>query len=201
MPMLMRGQRLDKAGALFGREPFPVVQQTSLGQHPVHARRADGHQVGIQHHKRQPPVAFQGILLMEADDGLFLPVFQPVIARGPYVMLVDFAVAFFPVEKLAARQAGPGQQPPERNLSLLGPAVHKIHNLVAQIMRHPFLSQLSPRLFFSATCSSINSARTSFLRVSFSSSALTFRSKAVEGFSLWFSNTILPRSKNSCCHR
>src|SRR5438094_807213 len=141
------------------------------------------------------------VLLVRGDDRVPPPVFQPVIARSPYVVLVDFAVALLPIEKLAARHAGPAHQAADRNLGLAGPAVHKVRHLVAQVMRHPFLFQLSPRLFFNATCSSISSARTSFLRASFSSRALTLRSRAVEGFSLWFSKISLPRSKNSCCQR
>ena len=33
---------------------------------------------------------------MEAKDRLLLPVFEPPVTRNPAIMLVDFAVAFFP---------------------------------------------------------------------------------------------------------
>ena len=34
---------------------------------------------------------------MEVEDGVFLLGFEPVIARHPGVVLVDFAIAFLPV--------------------------------------------------------------------------------------------------------
>jgi hypothetical protein len=201
MPMLVRGQRLDKAGSFLGWTPVSKAQQPGLGQHPIDAGRADGHHVGIEHHEGQAAVAFQRVLLVKVNDRLLLPILQPVVAGNPAIMLVGLAVAAFPVEELAARQAGPAHQARGRDFGLVRPAPHEIHDLVAQIVRHPFEPQLSPRLFFNATCSSMSSASTLSLRASFSSRAVTLRSKAVEGLSARLSKTRLPRSKNSCCQR
>ena len=67
---------------------------------PARRGRTHRHNVGVQHHKPQPPVALQRVLQMEADDGLLLPILQPEIAGNPAVVLVHLAVAFPPVVKL-----------------------------------------------------------------------------------------------------
>src|SRR5205807_10046694 len=125
------------------------------------AGRAHRDNVGIQHHERQPPVAFQRILQMEADDGLLLPILQPEIAGNPAVVLVHLAVAFPPVVELAGSDVEPPDEPPGADLGLLRPAPDEIHDLVPRIMWNPDSGQSSPSVFFSATCSAINSARTS----------------------------------------
>ena len=89
VPVLVRLQRLVKAGALLRRLALPLREQSGLVEHALDAGRADGHNVGVQHHERQPPVAFQRILQMELDDGFFLPRLQPVVAGNPTVVFVD----------------------------------------------------------------------------------------------------------------
>src|SRR2546426_4737780 len=72
MPMLMRLEWLLKAGSLARRLGFPPREQSCLLQYPPNARRTDGHNVSVEHHERQPPIAFQPILQMEIDDRFFL---------------------------------------------------------------------------------------------------------------------------------
>ena len=60
------------------------------------------------------------------------------------------------------RQAGAGP-----SAALLRPAPDEIHHLIPHVMRHPGLGQSSPRLFFNAMCSAINSAKTSSLVCTF----------------------------------
>ena len=155
--------RLLEAGPFLRRLAVPLRQQSRLPQHPPHAGRAHRHDVGVQHHERQPPVAFQRILQMEIDDGLLLPILQPKVPGNPTVVLVDLAVALPPVVELAGRDAEPPDEPPGADLGLLRPAPDEIHDLVPHVVRHPDPGQSSPRLFFSATCSAISSARTSSL--------------------------------------
>ena len=64
----MRLERLLEAGPFIGRLPLPFRQQSGLSQYPPHAGRADGHDVLIQHHERQPPVAFQRILQKKIES-------------------------------------------------------------------------------------------------------------------------------------
>ena len=73
MPMLMRLEWLLKAGPLARRLDFPPRQESRLFQHPPNARRTHCHNVSVQHHERQPSIAFQRILQMEIDDSFLLP--------------------------------------------------------------------------------------------------------------------------------
>src|SRR6266571_1677377 len=100
---------------------------------------------------------------MEADDGLLLPILQPEIAGNPAVVLVHLAVAFPPVVELAGSDIEPPDEPPGADLGLLRPAPDEIHDLVPRVVRNPYPGQSSPSVFFRATCSAINSARTSSL--------------------------------------
>src|SRR3989442_11067643 len=142
---------------------LPSRQQSRLLQHSPYARRTHRHDLCIQHHERQPPIALQGILQMKTDDGFLLPRLQPEIAGNPTVVLIHSPVALSPVVELAGPNAQPLRESSDADLGLLRPTSDKIHDLIPHIMRHPALGQSSPRLFFKATCSAISSARTSSL--------------------------------------
>jgi len=76
--------------------PFHFDKSPRLGEQSADARRADRHDVGIQHHERQPSVALQRVFQVETNDGLFLPILQPEIAGNPAFVLAYFALAFPP---------------------------------------------------------------------------------------------------------
>src|SRR6266566_9276891 len=85
-------------------------------------------------------------------------------SRGnPTVVLIDAPIAFSPVVELAGPHAQPVDESSGTDLRLLRPAPDEIHHLVPHIVRHPHFRQSSPRLFFKAMCSAINSANTSSL--------------------------------------
>src|ERR1019366_4734213 len=163
MPVLMCRQWLLKARALLRRLAVPLRQQSRLAEHAPNACRTHRHNIGIQHHECQPPVAFQRILQMEADDGLLLPMLQPEVAGNPAVVLVHLAVAFSPVVEFAGSHIEPLDEPPGADLGLLRPAPDKVNDLIPRIVRNPDPGQSSPSVFLSATCSAINSARLSSL--------------------------------------
>src|ERR1035437_10452636 len=100
---------------------------------------------------------------MEIDDRLLLPVFQPEIPRNPTVVFVHFAIPFPPAVELTAPDAEPLHEPPGADLGPLRPAPDEIHDLIPRVVRRPHPGQISPTLFFKATCSAISSASTSFL--------------------------------------
>ena len=137
MPMLMRLQRLLEARPFQRRFAPPLAQQARPAQHPPDARRADGHDVGVEHHERQPPVALQRMLAIKVEDGLLFPLLEPEIPGNPSVVLVDAAVAPAPGIELAGRDAEPGDETPGGDLGLLGPAPHEIDDLVAHVGRRP----------------------------------------------------------------
>src|SRR5215471_6967338 len=106
---------------------------------PAPARRwkTHRHNVGVQHHESQPPVALQWILQVESDDGLLLPILQPEVPGNPAVVLVHLAVPFAPVVKLAGCDVEPSDEPSGADLGLFRPAPDEIHDLVPRIVRNP----------------------------------------------------------------
>lgn len=98
--------------------------------------------------------------------------FNPVITRDAGVMFVDLAVTILPGVPLAGMDAQPVDELLGSEIGLVDPAVDEINDRVTRVMGNPRATQSSPRSFFSATCSSISSERTSFLRESFSLRAL-----------------------------
>ena len=187
MPVIMRGQRLDKTPPFTRGLLPPIQQQPGRLEHPIDAAGTHRHDVPVQHHERQTPIPFQRILPVAVDDLLFLPLFQPVVARHPGVVLVDFAITLFPVMKLALGDAEPAAKAAVRDFRLLGPDANEVDNLVAAVGGDPDAGQGSPRLFFSWTCSSINSAMTESRRCSLASSCSIL-------WSLAFSTDLLLRS-------
>jgi hypothetical protein len=98
---------------------------------------------------------------MKADDGLLLPILQPEVAGNLAVVLIHLPVALPPIVELAGGDLEPANEPPGADLGLLRPAPDEIHDLIPRIVRDPCPRQSSPMSFFSATCSAINSAKTS----------------------------------------
>jgi hypothetical protein len=86
----------------------------------------------------------------EGDDASFFIVGEPVIARDPGIVLVDFAEALFPVVELAGADADPGDEATEGDVGLVAPGADEIDDGVAGIVGDPAAFQGSPRLFFSS---------------------------------------------------
>src|SRR5436853_4715747 len=101
MPVFMRSERLNKAGALLRWFPVPTVQQSGPGEDSIHARWAGRSDVLVDHHEGQTAIALEGKTLMEGNDGLALLVSKPMISRNEGVVFVGFAVPFAPRVELA----------------------------------------------------------------------------------------------------
>jgi hypothetical protein len=164
MPVLVGAQGLDEAPALGGRPGRMAVEQARSLEDAVDARGAAGDDVLIEHHEGQAAVALQGKQFVEVQDGLPLGVLEPVVARDPGVVLVGLAVAVLPGMPLGRGQAEPQQEARDGYAGLAGPAVDEIDDLVAGVVGNPASVQSSPSAFFSWTCSSMSSERTSCLR-------------------------------------
>ena len=117
MPMLMRLRRLLEAGPFLRGLPVPLAQQSRPAQHAPYAGRTHRHDIGVQHHEGQPPVALQRVLQMERDDRLLLPLLQPKVPGNPTIVLVDATVAFSPIVELAAGHAQPFNESPGADLA------------------------------------------------------------------------------------
>src|SRR5437667_305192 len=110
-------------------------------------------------------------------------------------------VAASPVVELAGPHAQPVDESSGADLGFFRPAPDEIHHQVPHIVWHPHLGQSSPRLFFKAMCSAINSASTSsFVWIFFSRNS-------IRCCPAWWSGRLLdwkaaaPFSKNSFCQR
>jgi len=153
----------SETAPLARRLTLPSGEQSGLLQHPPNAGWADRHNIGVQHHERQSSIAFAGMFPVEVDDGLLLPRCQPEITGSPSVVLIDAPIAFSPVVELAGSHAQPVDESSGADLGFFRPVADEIHHQVPHIVRHPHFGQSSPKLFFKAMCSAINSANTSSL--------------------------------------
>src|SRR5437588_7786842 len=61
VPMLVGMRWLLETSTLARRLTLPSREQPGLLQYPPNAGGADRHDVSVQHHKRQSPIAFQGM--------------------------------------------------------------------------------------------------------------------------------------------
>src|SRR5215831_12991506 len=147
MPVLVRLRRLFKPGPFLRRLPAPLPHQSRPTQHPPYASRTHGHDVVVQHHERQSPIAFQRILQVERNDRLLLPIVQPKVPGNPAVMLIHLAVPLAPAVELAGCNVEPPDETPRADLGLPRPAPDEIHDLVPRIVRNPGPGQ-SSQLFF-----------------------------------------------------
>ena len=109
VPVLMWPQGLLEALPFAGWSLPSRSQLVGRFEHAVNARRADGHDISVDHHVRQPPVTVQGMEIMEGDDGRLLPVLQPEVVRDATVVLIGRPQTPAPAVELAAGQSRPSQ--------------------------------------------------------------------------------------------
>ena len=74
---------------------------------------------------------------MEIKDGTLLPFFEPVIARNPTVMLIDFAVTLPPLVECPFRDFHPAENLLGGLLGTLLPVVDVIHDGIASLVGNP----------------------------------------------------------------
>src|ERR1700682_5824511 len=164
MPVFMRSERLNEAGALLRRFEIPAVQQSGPGEDSIHARWAGRSDVLVDHHEGQTAIALERETLMEGNDGLALLVSKPMISRNEGVVFVGFAVPFAPCVELPPRDADPTDEAVGRDFRLLRPISDEVDDRVSCVMGNPATRQRSPSSFFRFTYSAEISAITpSFL--------------------------------------
>src|SRR5690606_20460583 len=113
-----------------------------------------------EHHERQAAVTFQRMPVVIVEDGLLFPVLQPPVARRLAVVLVDLAVAIFPLVELAGGELQPAEQTFGRKFGACLPVLHVVDHLVARVVGNPTSVQSSPLAFFARTFSSMSSEMT-----------------------------------------
>jgi hypothetical protein len=137
MPLLVRLQGLDIAGAFLGDIGRLSGQESVLFEDAIDAGWAAGDDVGIEHHEGHTAVAFVGVLAGEAANAVAFVGGEPVIAWHPGVVFVDFAEACDPVLVLAACDADPRDEARDRDVGFVGPAADEIDELVARVVGDP----------------------------------------------------------------
>ena len=70
VPMLMRPQGRANPLPFWEGSRVPARETAGSMEHPPDGSRADGHDIGIEHHKRQAAITLQRILVVEVQDGL-----------------------------------------------------------------------------------------------------------------------------------
>jgi hypothetical protein len=109
-----------------------------------------------------PQMRMNALKSLAMNCGPLSEMIRGVVPGNLSVVLVDLSVTFPPAVELAGGQAQPTHHAVHRDLRPLRPAVHKVDHLVTGIVRNPASFQNTPSVFFSATCSPISSAGTSF---------------------------------------
>src|SRR5512135_513313 len=119
------------------------------------------------HPLSQPPISFQGVAVLERDDGGLLPVLQPEATRDGSVVPVGGALPSAPATELAQGDPQPSDQEHDRKAGARRPVPDEVDHSITGGRGNPSSIQSSPSSFFRLICSSMTSERTSCLRWSF----------------------------------
>ncbi len=148
MPLLMRAERLDIAGALLGGFGGLAGEQTGGLEDAIGAGGGAGDDVGIKHHEGHAAISFERVLAGESLDAFFFVLGEPMVARDPGVVFVDFAEAVLPVVEFAGLDAEPALEARRRDVGLVAPGADEIDDGVACVVGDPLAGQGSPSSFF-----------------------------------------------------
>jgi hypothetical protein len=77
------------------------------------------------------------MFVVKAEDGLFFPILQPVIARDPTVVFVDLSIPLSPAVKRPLGYAYPSEDPVCGNLRAVLPVVDVIDKGVSRLVGNP----------------------------------------------------------------
>lgn len=161
MPMFMGLKRLHEAFAFFRGGRVAPSDQTGGLEHTVGCRWTDCGNVLVEHHERQPPIAFQRVLFGIFHDGGPLLRIDPMVTGNQGVVFVRLAVAVFPLVEFPGGESEPTQHQDQCQPGQQPVVLDEVDDLVPQVMRDPVSVQLSPHSFFVRMRSSMISAMTS----------------------------------------
>ena len=133
----MRRPQLHEAGSLFRRRELPLIEPVYLLEHSIDARWADGHHVVVEHHEGQSAISFEGIVVVEIDNGSFFRILEPPIVGDLAAVLIDFALTVFPVAKLGPAEAAPTQELTCWKLREVSPMLDVVDNLITRVVGNP----------------------------------------------------------------
>ena len=144
----------------------------------IDAGRAAGDDVGIEHHEGQPAIAFERVWRAKMQMRSFSSSVSQWSRGTQALCSLTLPKRCFQSWNLLVPMPIQGRKRPTGMSVLSLQARTKSTTVVAGVVGNPAAGQISPRLFFSWVCSSMSSARTSFLRVSLASSCSIFWSLA-----------------------
>ena len=137
VPVFVWFDRLHEAGAFFGDVGRLAGEESSFFEDAIDAGRAARDDVGIEHHEGHAAITFGGILASEVADARDFVVGEPMIARDPGVVFVDFAEACTPIFVLASAYANPGHETRDGEVGFVAPGADEIDDGVTRVMRDP----------------------------------------------------------------
>jgi hypothetical protein len=88
-------------------------------------------------------VTFERKLGVTVEDRFLLVGFEPVIARDPGVVFVDFALVLLPVVELTFGDVAPDDEALDRDLDFVGPGLWVVDDLVAGAVKSSGADQAS----------------------------------------------------------
>ena len=114
-----------------------MIESTSGFQYAINAAGAESHDVVVEHHEGQPAITVERMRIVVVEDSLLLPILEPPITRNLAVVLIDLAIASFPIVKLARTEPQPTQQAFGGQLRTVRPVADVIDDFVASVVRNP----------------------------------------------------------------
>lgn len=103
-----------------------TAQKIRRTENAIDGSGTDGDDICVEHHVRQATITIQRMLEMKLDDGVFFPIFEPVITRDRTVMLVRDAVAAHPLVESGFIQTDQAKELLVADFSTLGPVVDEV---------------------------------------------------------------------------
>jgi hypothetical protein len=167
MPMFMGLGRRAEAGSFVGGLKRARTNPTRRLQDAIDAAGAGGDDIGVEHHERKSSITFLGMLEVKVQDGPFLPLLEPKVAWDRGVVIVASATPAAPIIKLVVADPNASHQTGSRQSGLFRVTLDELDHVLADGGGNPRAHQGSPRLFFTATKSSMIWAMTSSLWASF----------------------------------
>ncbi len=97
----------------------------------------NGDNIVVQHHESEATIPFKGIVDVEPDDNLSLPLLLPKVTRDGSIVLVGFPVSFYTTVELALCYCQPADEALERDIRFVASAPDKVNDGIAGVMENP----------------------------------------------------------------
>ena len=150
VPMTVRPRRAGGSPCPFcDGLPLTPLEQPGRLQHPIDARRADGHHIGVEHHVGQAAIAFQGMIASRNSMMARFSQSSSQWSRGIQPLCsLTLPYRFFPVVERPLGHAHPAEDLFAGDLGLVVPVADVIDDRVAGVVGNPDFRSGFPKFFF-----------------------------------------------------